>query len=343
MTATLHNLKLAIFTLLGVVLLLLSGRLIWGLTNELFFLLTGGYAVTVGVFLIIKGNCVIQIKHLSTLLLACTFAIMGLLAAIYTMDRGGWNWYLVTGYDVTIAETYDADRFLNRNEFVARHPSFKLDEDAPHKIWLRQGVHTFDETVVVPGGLELWLEPGVAVNLGSGRSLLSYSPIVAVGSERLPIRFQASYTLLKWGAIAVIGEGNSVFEHVQFENGRRAAINGLDLVAGLNIVEGNVEIRHCSFTNMFGKDAVNVKFGHAMVAYNLFRDIYKDGIDLDATSGEISYNEFINCEDEGIDLSENVNVVVQHNRIFDRHGGRVAADNDLEQIKDGNTFGYTGR
>ena len=49
---------------------------------------------------------------------------------------------------------------------------------------------------------------------------------------------------------------------------------------------------------------------------------------------------FINCQDEGIDLSENFNIKVHNNSIVDEWGGRIAADNNLQEVRENNTFGY---
>jgi len=268
-----------------------------------------------------------------------TAVLSVLLGAVYQIDRGGWNWYGLTGYDVVIHETVDADEFLSAEKFAARHPMFHFDV-ATGILLLEEGQYDFAETLVIPAGLQFRIDPGTIIRFGTGRSLLSYSPILAEGTSTRPILFAAQNDFFKWGCLAVTGGGKSVFRHVNFENGRRAFINGLNLVAGLNILESDVEITDCSFINMVGKDALNIKMGHAVVRNSRFKDIYKDGIDMDGGSGEISYNEFVNCQDEGIDLSETVEVAVHHNRIFDRYGGRVAADSNLSQVKAGNTFGY---
>jgi len=334
-----YNLKVSILTLLPVGVFIFAGHLIWHVPARLAALLSVGFLGVFLAFLIIRRNTIIQVRQPIYVLVACSAFLSLFLGAVYHIDRAGWNWYRLTGYDVVIHEKIEGQESLGAAEFVDRHPMFRFDAETG-MLELPEGHYNFEQTVLIPNGLPLRIDAGVVLSFGTGCSLFSYSPILAEGTPTKPIQFKARYDFLKWGCLAVTGGGKSVFRHVRFENGRRAFINEVNLVAGLNVIESDVEITDCSFSNMVGKDAVNIKQGHAMVRNSRFKDIYKDGIDMDGGSGEISYNQFVNCQDEAIDLSETVEVAVHHNRIFDKYGGRVAADTNLAQVKAGNTFGY---
>jgi hypothetical protein len=266
-----------------------------------------------------------------------------LLGGVYYVDRGGWNWFLISGYDVTQAEDFSAAVDLPSADFVTQYPIFVRDPQEPDKLVLPRGEYIIRETIVVPRGTVLTIEPGTVLRFGAGRSLISYSPIIARGTESEPIRFTAQNKWLKWGAVGLVRAGQAVFEHVRFDHGRRALVNGLDFFGALSLIETDVEIRHSQFVDLFGKDGVNVRYGRVLIQDNLFRNTYKDGLDLDGGSGEISHNRFINCDDEGIDLSENYEVQVFENTILDRRGGRMAAENNLEALMALNTLGYSDR
>jgi hypothetical protein len=107
------------------------------------------------------------------------------------------------------------------------------------------------------------------------------------------------------------------------------------------VIRADVEIVQSQFLSAFGKDAVNVRYGNVLIRDNLFRDSQKDCLDLDGGAGEVSHNQFIDCEDEGIDLSENNSIQVFDNVILDSHGGRIAAEENLEQLRSSNTLGYS--
>jgi hypothetical protein len=141
--------------------------------------------------------------------------------------------------------------------------------------------------------------------------------------------------------VGIIRTGKSVFEQVKFEHGRQARVNNIDFFATLSVIASEVEINNCLFQNLYGKDALNIRYGKVLIQNSTFRNTYKDGIDLDGGEGIISQNRFYNCADEGIDLSENKRIEVFKNEIYDRKGGKIAADYNLDNIISLNTLGYS--
>lgn len=275
-----------------------------------------------------RGECS-TVRCIVQLLLPWALISSALLVGVYRVDRAGWIWYQLSGFNEAIAEERSTDIGMSVAEFVRRNSVFKLDPADPKRIIVPHGDHTIAQTVVVPQGSVLTIEPGTVLRMGAGCSLISYSPIVACGTASTPIVFTAKHHLLKWGVVGVVNSGQSRFEYVRFEHARQAVVNELDLPGGLSFIETEAEVRNCQFTNMFGKDALYVCRGHALIHDNRVEWAFKDGIDLDGASGEIRHNLLIDCDDEGIDLSDNTNVVVQHNTIRDRHGGRIGASHDL--------------
>ena len=335
-----RNIRLAVTGVLSFVLLMLLLKLMFHFPRQLFILLSGSFiaaSILFWGFRMRKHNDWAHILILTFAWSAVTFSGLGL---VHRLDPGGWIWYRLTGYDRVIAER-PGGQTCAPEEFLRQHPMFKFDEK--DQLILPAGEYEFDETVIVPSGMPLLIEPGTTLKFAGGRSLISYSGIHAGGTEEAPILFTAMNSLCKWGAVGIVRTNESVFKHVRFEHARRARVNGIDFVAGLSLIETDVQISNCEFSDMFGKDAINVQRAHAVVRNSLFENVFKDGIDIDAGSGEISYNRFINCQDEGIDLSENFDVEVFGNEIFDRYGGRIAADNNIQEIKEGNTFGYLSK
>lgn len=265
-----------------------------------------------------------------------------LLGTVYYVDRAGWIWFRLTGYNVTLEEELSGSIDLPVRSFIDRNQIFSVDPENPTGLVLRKGKYDISRTTLIPPGLSLTVEPGTVLQFAAGRSLISYSPIIARGTKSEPILFTARNKFLKWGVVGVVGPGRSVFEYTRFEHGRQALVNNIDFFGSLSLIGADVEIRHSQFVNLFGKDAVYVREGQVLIRENLFWDTYKDCLDLDAGTGEISHNQFINCGDEGIDLSENQEVQVFDNRILDSKGGRISADKDLEAIKARNIFGYPG-
>jgi hypothetical protein len=258
-------------------------------------------------------------------------------------------WFVATGLflglvfwiDTVLAEDYSDKVGRPVAEFLEEHPMFAAESGGGDGLVLRRGVHDFAETVVVPRGTRLTIEPGTVLRFHAGRSLISYSPIIARGTEGAPIQFKARNDWFKWGAVGVVEAGPSVFENVSFEHGRRALVNKMDFFGALSLINSEAEIAFSEFVDLFGKDAVYVRAGRVRITQNRFENAYKDGLDLDGGRGEISHNQFINSGDEGIDLGENYDVRVFDNQVLDPRGGRISADVDLEAIIDANTLGYS--
>lgn len=330
---------LAAVTTAILLLILLVAQVFFDMPKSLLFLLGGTFLVWTAVYWFLSRRAqMTPLKHLARWLLPWMATIALFLGAVYFIDRGGWMWFRVTGYDVTLAEDFQQQVDITLAEFVAENPQFELNAAG---LRLPQGEYIFRDTVIVPRGTALTIDPGTVLRFGAARSLISYSPVTAQGTENEPIRFTAQNPWLKWGVIGVVGSAPSVFEHIQIEHSRQALVNDVDFFAGLSLIKADGVIRNSTFENVFGKDAVNARMSDVRIQGNVFRNAYKDCLDLDGGSGEVSGNLFVDCDDEGIDLSDNEAVDVFDNTILDIRGGRLAADQNQEAIEAQNTLGYS--
>ncbi len=275
---------------------------------------------------------------------ALAWAIMTpiLLGTVYHVDKGGWMWHMVSGYNMTWPETVADTSGTSAVAFTKVHEFFRVDAHDSTKLVVPKGKHRVDETIVVPKGLRLFIEPGAELHFKVGCSLISYSPIIAQGSVSQPILFTAQNKWRKWGVVGVVSPAASIFENLIIEHGRQALVNGIEFTGTLSLVGSDVEIAYCRFINLYGKDAVNVRRGRVSIHHNVFRNTLKDGLDLDGGSGEVTDNQFIDCGDESIDLSENDSLEVFDNEIIDLSGGRITADKNLVDIKKRNTLRRSG-
>lgn len=264
------------------------------------------------------------------------------LAVVYRVDRAGWLWFRLTGYDTTWPEDLADQSSLAAGEFLARHPDFVADPQSPGAARLPPGSYDLWDTVVVPRGVTLTIEPGAELRFGAGRSLVAYGPIIARGTADRPIVFTARTPWLKWGAVAVVDAGPSVFEHVRMAHGREARVNGLDLTGALTLWRADAEVAHSALGPLFGKDAIYVREGRIDIHDNEVRQARKDGLDLDGGRGVVRGNRFVDCGDEGIDLSGDLDVEVRDNTVLDDRGGRIAAEVDEAAIAGRNVLGFSG-
>ena len=281
--------------------------------------------------------------RVGVLLLAWVALSAALLGTTFYIDHGGWLWYRLTGYNVTLPEDLASSVDAPVGAFLESHPMFAVDPRDPTRLVLRRGQYIIGHTLVVPRGTRHAIEPGTLLRFQPGCALVSYSPLLARGTPAAPIRFTARTPLLKWGVVGVVEADSSRFEYVCFDHGRQARVNGIDLTGSLSVIHSRVEIRSSRFTDLYGKDGVYVRGGEVCIQDNVVENTFKDGLDLDGGSGEVSRNRFVNCGDEGIDASQNDALQVHDNVVLDRRGGRIGAERNLEAILAHNQRGYPDR
>ena len=310
--------RLAIAVTVSCVVVPVAAKITLDLPRRLLEVGAGSFLVWSAAFWVMARRSARPASGKIALLLLPWIAITGLsLAVVYRLDRAGWLWSALTGYEVTLAEDLSDQIGISPVEFAARHPFFSIDPQDSTRLVLRKGEYQIGETMVIPQGSSLIIEPGAVLRFRAGRSLISYGPIIARGTEGEPILFTAQNPWLKWGAVGVVHSSASIFDHVRFEHGRGALVNQIEFKGGLSLIESDVEISHSEFLNQFGKDAVYVLNAQVLIRQNLFQNAVKDGLDLDGGGGEISHNRFINCGDEEIDLSEDNQARVFGNQIHD--------------------------
>ncbi|MGB3713966.1 MAG: right-handed parallel beta-helix repeat-containing protein, partial [Candidatus Promineifilaceae bacterium] len=308
------NLRLAVPVTLSVFIFLVAGKLVLRVPGRLLLVIGSVFLILTVTLAWVAARKERQItpadsiRWIAILVLTSIVTLGLLLGAVYRIDDAGWLWFQLTGYDVTLAEDYPDRVDLPIAAFVEQNPFFDIDPQNAARLVLKKGVYDVDDTIIVPRGTTLIIEPGTVLRFGAGRSLISYSPIIARGTDIAPILFTAQNDWLKWGVVGVVEADPSVFEHVRFTDGRQASVNGIDFFGALSLIESDVRIIGSQFTDLFGKDGVYIRQGHVFMQDNLISNVYKDGLDLDSGTGQVSNNKFIDCGDEGIDLGENYDV-----------------------------------
>ncbi len=196
---------------------------------------------------------------------------------------------------------YFSDISQTINQFVAKHWMFIRSGD---NIILPSGNYYFSENIVVPKGYRLKIMPGAVLNFAKGVSLVSYSPIEAVGTFYSPIVFRP-FTGQIWGILGVLGaeESQSIFKNTVFESGSNAYINGVFFSGQLSAYHSNIEVSNSTIEDAKGDDGINVKYAVANIFDNKFVRNSADAIDIDYADGEIKSNFFDKNGNDSIDIS----------------------------------------
>jgi len=231
---------------------------------------------------------------------------------------------------------------LTPREFVTRHPEFVLNGNG---IILPAGTYIFHENIIVPRNTRLIIQAGVKIYLANDVSLVSYSPITALGAKDKPIFIGREKASENWGAIAVINtERRSEFRYVTMVGGSSSeSINGVTFTGMLSSHNAPLYVLDSQFYKDNDDDAINVKYSTGKIVRSQFFESFGDAIDLDMThdfviddnyfsnigigteegdaidmsfsNARISGNTIVNCSDKGISVGEKSYPVIERNSI----------------------------
>lgn len=176
----------------------------------------------------------------------------------------------------------------------------------PRDRHLAGAVH-LTETLRVPAGATLVIDPGTRLTLEPDVSILAHGRVLALGTADAPIRLEPSAPGRPWGALALQGPGSagSRFRQVHFLGGGGAAdLDGVEY-KGMVSVHGTrgVRFEHCTFAaNLRSDDALNAVHSEVDVLDSHFHDTNADAVDYDYGSGVIGGNLFERIGNDAIDL-----------------------------------------
>jgi len=203
---------------------------------------------------------------------------------------------------------------LTPEEFVAENKIFSVSNG---NIILRKGGYYIAEDIIVPKNTLLRIEPGTRLFFKKGVSLISYSPIEAVGTEWQPIIFQSSDINKSWGVVGVLncGEKESKFVNTRFSNGGEAYINGVYFSGMLSSYHSNLKLADSIIENAKSEDGLNLKYAGVEITNSRFTANSSDAIDLDYATGILENNFFDKNGNDGIDLSGS-SVLINNNKVL---------------------------
>jgi hypothetical protein len=209
-----------------------------------------------------------------------------------------------------------AEIYSSIDVVLESYPAF-IKGKLKNTILLKTGVYKFSETIILPKGIELIIEPGAELQFNTGVSLVSYGKISALGTKDNPIIFHGKNYTTKWGVIGLLHEqSGGIFENCIFDGGGEAFINGVYFSGMLAAHYTNIEVRNSILQKAGiggGDDAINIKHGKAFISDSFFFKNYRDAIDLDYAKigSEVRNSYFLENGNNGIDISGS-NVLLQN-------------------------------
>lgn len=213
------------------------------------------------------------------------------------------------------------------NRFIGENPQFQKRND--NTISLGPGTFVFSRTTVIPKNLRLTVEPGTMLYFYPKVSLISYSPVTAMGSPDRPIVFAPAFENQPWGSFGVINTGSekNIFRHIKVSGGSGDIINGVPFLSQFSLRNADSIVENSIFEEGKSDDGMHVILGSIVIKNSLFRNNSSDSLDLDYVKyGRVSNNNFFNMEigdsnGDGIDLSGTDDLEITDNAILN-HGDK---------------------
>ena len=176
------------------------------------------------------------------------------------------------------------------------------------------GEYTLKETVLLPYGVSLKLEPGVSIKLGPAVGLLIRGDFVAIGDEQ-KIKISAAVKSKPFGAIAVIGSKNFpskvVLSNFDISGGSEGIFDYVYFSGQMSVHYGDVKISRSRFSDSSSDDGLNIKYSNVAIDESRFINNSGDQLDCDFCIGQLNENYFSGSEKvksssegtDGLDLS----------------------------------------
>lgn len=185
------------------------------------------------------------------------------------------------------------------------------------KISIKKGNFNIYDSVYIPAGFEVFLSPGSSLSFSQNSTLVSESPIIAMGTKEMPICFKSIEE--NWAGILLFNTKDySKFEWLQILNVRGVGKasnpigvekNGWNMTGGMTVYKSHVDFENCSFENFQTEDALNIISSSFNINKCSFKNTYSDAFDGDFVHGRLKGCTFFNIRGDGVDFSGSMSSV----------------------------------
>lgn len=220
-------------------------------------------------------------------------------------------------------------------------------------------------TIQIPDTYTVIFNPGLALKMGPGVSLLVAGDLDSLGSKSAPVTVAGSDPAVPWGGVAVQGTRSKPstvrMKHTLFDGGRGAENARTYFTSPFSVHDGVVTLDSCEFRNSVADDGINLKYCEVEMRDNFFKGSADDAVDLDFCRGRVAANvvvdsggdgvdcsgsevtiadnEITRCKDKGLSIGEGSRVSVERNVIRDCYTGIAVKDSSSAEIRGGRLEG----
>ena len=188
----------------------------------------------------------------------------------------------------------------NIGDFIGKY--YRLEGK---KIFFLSGELDIEKPIIIPEGYQVIFSEGGTCNLIKGAYILSYSPIIAHGTEGQPVLFQSSDATGR-GLSVLQPKTPSNLNYVIFDGQQSFVGHGQAMSGAVNFYEAAVNFDHCVFRNNHCEDALNVIRSTFVMKNSVFSNTEGDGLDSDFSKGEIFNTRFTHIGNDALDCSGSI-------------------------------------
>lgn len=226
-------------------------------------------------------------------------SLAGNLKINYSIPGGDECTASVFPFPHTDAEFIAAD-LKNKKGNIAEFP-FLAVNGSGGSIVMKPGKNVIDKDLVIPAGYRLMAGPGAQIDIKNNAKIISYSPLVLIGSEDDNIIVSSSDSSSQ--GIEIINALPSVFENVMFKGLPKVKDQQWARTGSITCYESAVTFKGCSFYNCKAEDAINLIRSAFTFKECLFHNMHDDAVDIDFSEGTIEHCAFENCNENALDLT----------------------------------------
>ena len=180
-------------------------------------------------------------------------------------------------------ENVKSDLLLNNSNLT----QFDFLTVKANKIIFNRKKIVVSKNLIIPKEYTVFINEGTEIDIINSSFIISYSPIIASGSEEYPINIFSSDSLGQ-GLAVFNAKNESVFNFVNFTNLSIPKKNGWELTGAITFYQSKIIINNCVFSkNKMGDDFLNIIRSEFMINNSFFHNILFDAFDSDFSNGTI--------------------------------------------------------
>jgi len=188
---------------------------------------------------------------------------------------------------------------------------YKSDKDSK-EVSVLPGSYEINENIFIPSGFRLNIPPDTNFLFSSNSTLISQSPIFALGSAKKPITLKGKNGSWPGLLLATADNNFSLFRNVIFQNvhgmgkgpnPHGSDRNGWTMTGGVTVFNSKASFEQCTFEDFSSEDSLNIVSSSFSLFECTFSSSLSDAFDGDFVRGELVGCQFKDIKGDGVDFS----------------------------------------